>query len=153
VRGQTPLYHVPSVHTRDPRLRRAIAAAVAFCSLGAAFLGTLLSNGFMGRQDGVLALLAYFILIFGCEYASDRLWTRGLYGLALAGLLLGLVSVALLEGYLFHFTPPVRWEWSEWNNLSVPALALLIAPLQIRRLWARAERRAEADSSNENEED
>jgi hypothetical protein len=153
VRGQTPLYHVPSVHTRDPRLRRAIAAAVALCSLGTGFLAQLLSNGFMDRQDGVLALLAYFILIFGCEYASDRLWTRGLYGLALGGLLLGLVSIALLEGYLFPFAPSVGWSWSEWHNLSVPALALLIAPLHIRRLWARAERRAEADSSNENEED
>jgi hypothetical protein len=147
------MYHVPSVHTRDPRLRRAIAIAVVMCSLGAAFLERLLSNGYMGRQDGVLAILAYFVLIMGCEFTSDRLWTSGLYGLALGGLLLGLVSIALLEGYLFPFAPSVGWSWSEWNNLSVPALALLIAPLHIRRLWARAERRAEADSSNENEED
>jgi hypothetical protein len=147
------LYHVPSVHTRDPRLRRAIALAVVLCSFGAGFLGQLLSNGFMRRQDGVLAILAYFILIFGCDYASDRLWIRGLYGLALGGLLLGLVSIALLEGYLFPFAPSVRWSWSEWTNLSGPALVLLIAPIHIRRLWARAERRAEAESSVENEED
>jgi hypothetical protein len=146
------MYHVPSVHTRDPRLRRAIALAVVMCSLGAAFLGQLLSNGYLGRQDGVLAILAYFVLIMGCEFASDRLWTSGLYGLALGGLLLGLVCIAILLGYLFHFAPSVRWKWSEWTNLSVPAVALLIAPLHIRRLWARAERRAEADSSNENEE-
>jgi hypothetical protein len=147
------MYHVPAAVSLDKSLRRAIAIAVVMCSLGAAFLGQLLSNGYLGRQDGVLAILAYFILIMGCEFASDRLWTSGLYGLALGGLLLGLGCIAILLGYLFHFAPPVRWEWSEWNNLSVPALALLIAPIHIRRLWARAERRAEADSANENEED
>jgi MFS family permease len=147
------LYRVPPSYTRDLRLRRAIALAVITCSLGAAFLGQLLSNDYLGRQGGVFAIVAYFVLIIGCEFASDRLWTRGLYGLALGGLLLGLICIAILLGYLFNFAPSVPWRWSEWNNLSVPALVLLIAPIHIRRLWARAERRAETDSLNENEED
>ena len=147
------MYHVPSSHTRDPKLRRAIAIAVVLCSLGAVVLAHVLNNGVSGSQAGVFAIVAYFVLILGCEFATDRLWTRGLYGLALGGLLLGLVCVAFLPGNLLYFVPSVPQRWDDWNNLSGFALVLLIAPIHIRRLWARAERQAEADSADENEED
>lgn len=147
------MYHVPPSHIRDPRLRWAIALAVVLCSLGAGFLAHFLSNGYQGQEGAVFAIVAYFVLMFVCEYASDRLWLRGLYGLALIGLLLSLISIAILHGYLFPSAPRMDWDWSEWHNLSAPGVALLIAPLHIRRLWARAERRAEAELSAEDEED
>jgi hypothetical protein len=128
------MYRVPAIVSLDPSLRRAIALAVALCSFGAGFLAMLL-NERSTDSSPLIGLMIYFGLLAACWFGGVKGWTRGLYGLAAFGLALGIVCIAMRMGVIFHITPRSPWRWS---RLLVPTVAVMAAPVYIRRFWRSA---------------
>ncbi|HYF65391.1 MAG TPA: hypothetical protein VD886_21360 [Herpetosiphonaceae bacterium] len=135
------MYRVPPSHSLDPRLRRAIALAVALCSLGAGFLAMLL-NERPSDTAPLIGLVLYFGLLAACWFSGTKGWTKRLYALAAFGLALGLACVAVRLGLLFHIAPRSPWHW---DRLAVPVVSLAVAPFYIRRFWRSAGTRAGQD--------
>ena len=132
------MYRVPPSYNRDPRLRRAIALAVALCSLGAACLMQLLNERAFDISP-LIGMTIYFGLLAACWYAGVRGWTIVLYALAALGLALSIAVIAIRMGLILQSMPRSPWRWS---RLSVPGGALLIAPVYIWRFWNEAGSRA-----------
>jgi hypothetical protein len=130
------MYRVPSAHTLDPRLRRAIALAVALCSLGGGLLLQIIID-LEAYDRFLIGLGVYFGLIALCGLAASKGWIKGLHTLAVLGLALGIVCLALQFIAVFNITSDTPWNW---GKLILPAAFLGFSITYIGAFWKRAAR-------------
>jgi hypothetical protein len=128
------MYRVPPSHTLDPRLRRAIAVAVALCSLGTGLLARLMSDIWLPNRGPIMFGL-YFALLAACWYAGTKGWAIVLYALAALGAAIAIACVAIWTTPSFAFTPRTSWEW---GKLLLPGAFMIGAPAYVKRFWGSA---------------
>jgi hypothetical protein len=130
------MYRVPPSHTLDPQLRRAIAVAVALCSLGGGFLLQIIID--LRTYDRFLiGLGVYLTLLALCRLGAGKGWIKGLHALAIFGLTLGIVCLALQFIAVFNITSRTPWSW---DKLMLPAGFLGFSIAYIPTFWKRASR-------------
>lgn len=130
------MYRVPPSHSLDPRLRRAIAVAVALCSLGGGFLIQIIID-VSAFDRFYIGLAVYLGLVALCGLAASKGWIKGLQALAVVGLALAIVCLALQFIAVFNVTSLTPWGW---NKLILPAAFLGFSMVYIDAFRKRASR-------------
>jgi hypothetical protein len=132
------LYRVPTAVSLNKDLRRAIALAVALCSLGAGFLLQIIID-LEAYDRFLIGLGVYLGLLALCGLGASRRWIKGLHALTVLGLTLVILCLALQFISVFNIMSRSTWSW---NKLILPAAFLGFSITYISAFWKRAARSA-----------